>query len=330
MSLKGILPRTFVGISLLPLTLIALLRTIFYTPIYFDGSFFIFYNLLKGEYSNPDNWGRVMGHYVLETPALLLRDRIFSDFATATYFYSACVVFLPLLMIFLSYLLLEKEKKKFFVFPLLSYCFLLITSLYFEVNEIHLANGFLWMIATLLIRKDLNLLGLILLTVLMIAICFTYPLLLVCAPAFTIYLWQAPTSRTRKTFLSLLFFLSLLITLAVTIHHGATLPSSTQNFSQSLKEVWYNHSSLLSGLLTLCLLGTHFIKRRGVLIYYVLAAPIFFIGLWNFQFFQHHLYDGRAVAALICGTLFSFVLLFHRMQDINLEAWIKKSYKLPL
>jgi hypothetical protein len=215
---------------------ILFLRVYSYTPVFFDGSFFLLFSGFFGKIANFSNTARLFGHFVFEGPNILATYIWGPNLTQSVLLYSATVVFVPVTILLASYLLYSNENKKVFLYAVVGYCASMSVSLYFEVNEFNLANSLLWLIIPILLndkikeRSKVYQLGLVTL-----AMAFTYPYLLFIFPGILVHLKFNMKQRKEKYLGYAVILLVTGLTLLLTIDHSRQMPSTSTNFIMSIR-----------------------------------------------------------------------------------------------
>lgn len=311
---------------MLPISILGFFRIQNFTPIYFDGSFFLFFSTINGSYANSNNLGRIIGHIFYETPNIIY-SRIFAPlFKTSALIYSASVVLLPILFLIVCYFILPKNKKYLFSFPVFGYSTTAITSLYFEISEINLATSFLWLIGCILVRKTSKIrLKQLLIFLLMVLLSFTYPLILMCGPGIIIFKFRENNWKLKDASGVIYTALFIMLNFILLIDHNNHYPSTTANFIQSITTFLTNPSAKAGLLLTATAFVLNYFIKYGA-IFYIICGTIIFLDFTISQPFIHsHLYDGRSAGVLITILLFYYFVLIPT-HDKKRHYWILVSF----
>ncbi len=299
--------------SSFPLLLTCIWRIFEYTPIHYDGSYFIFNNLLNLTYSNDYDISRRLAHFIFESfPIAYATYFTTRNFESGVYLYSASTILIPFMIILSCWWILPRNKKELFYYPLIAYSVLAVTSLYFDCSEMNLSHAVMWVICSLLMREEKSKLIAISLVVLSLAIAFVYPLYILLFPSLITLIWWKREWDPIKS--SLAITILLLITVQLSHHHSELMPDTVKSFIEGLRDSVFMFTSVSMIILSSVFLTACFLKSRfGWLIFSLgsIFAFSYFV-LKQAAFLNSYLYSGRVTGLLICVVLASFMILCQR------------------
>jgi hypothetical protein len=292
--------------------ILGLFRVCLHTPIHFDGSYFIFFNNFNQQYANIGDYSRLAGHFLFETPAVLYSMFGGTSIPQATLIYSLTVVFLPLGLLLIGYFILPRDKKAYALYALCSYSFLLIASLYFEVHEIHIANGLMWILASMLIKGNnkKSILWLFSFGIINLVFVFTYSMLFLILPAILFYLYKNRKAEILHDPALYIILISAALNFLLTIHHNSVMPGTSAQFLESFETFPYNFSMLAAAiLLGLYFLSFLFGKYNEHFFVFTTILLMSYLFWTHDTFVPWHLYNGRTLGVIAAVTLFYAALL---------------------
>lgn len=321
-KLRSLSERRVEFLLLLVLLVFGGFRVVNHVTLNFDGSFFFLQNFFARGLANDEDYSRLMGHILCEAPNLFYLRFFKPDLRTSFYLYAITAVFLPLLLLFLHRLMLRGKNLKNYYYHLLSYIFLLTSSLYYDANEIHLANGFLWLFLSLheqWVEKSSNmrLLGL---NLLMVATSFCYPLLLAALPILILDTLRSKVQE-RQLGLWISFGFIYLINIALIFHHQSLMPGTGKEMIDGISNCWRTPTIPALVIFYLFLLLSEFLttlKQLSV----VMGLGL---GLYVFAHYHHEFSIWQLKSGRVWGVLFLFSLFVHS----RVKKWIFSFNVLP-
>jgi hypothetical protein len=311
MAMEGLKGKFFnesrVEILLLVVFLLfGLLRVMNHVTLNFDGSFFFLQNFFAQGLANDEDYSRLMGHILYEAPNLFYLRFFKPDLRVSFYLYSFTAVFLPILLLLIHRIMLRGQSLTHFYYHLLSYTFLLSSSLYYDSNEMHLANGFLWLFLTLYDqRQESSGKGrFFVLIFLMLAVTFCYPLFLVVIPLLILESILSKTQTIRVGLWSS-FGLIFLLNIAFTIHHQSLMPGTGEEMINGLSHCWGTPTIPALVVIYLFFFLSSLIPNQKQFISIVGVGLGFFV----YYHYRHEFYIWQLKSGRVWGVLFLLGLM---------------------